>query len=279
VLLEAVRQSGAKLVSARVPFPLRSPDEVVEAVLGAITPRTRLAMLDHVTSNTALVFPMARLIRELEARGVETLVDGAHAPGMLPLNISKLAPCYYTANLHKWVCAPKGAGFLWAREDKQKELQPAIISHGYNTHRPGFTAFQDRFDWAGTFEPTAWLCAGEAIAWMQKLHAEGWPGIRKANHELAVKARRALCAKLRVEAPCPDSMLGSMATIPLPERFQGRPKNGKIDSEQLRLYDEFGIEVPMVRVGAPPRRCFRIAAQLYNLPAEYDYLGEALSMI
>src|SRR5207249_10842501 len=145
--VEATRRAGAKLVVAQIPFPLRRPDEVVEAILAAVTPRTRLAMVDHVTSNSALVFPLARIIRELEKRGVDALVDGAHAPGMLPLNLTRLRPAYYTGNLHKWVCAPKGAGFLWVRPDRQGDVHPPVISHGHNTPRPGFTVFQDRFDW------------------------------------------------------------------------------------------------------------------------------------
>jgi isopenicillin-N epimerase len=275
VVAEAAHRAGAKLVTARVPFPLASPDELVEAVLGAVTRRTRLAMLDHITSNTALVVPVARLVRELEARGVDTLVDGAHAPGMAALNLSQLSPAYYTGNLHKWVCAPKGAAFLWVRRDKQVRLQPAVISHGNNTPRPGHSAFQDRFDWAGTFDPSAWLCVGEAIRWMEKLFPGGWPAIREANHDLAVRARRLLCERLEIEPPCPEEMLGSMATLPLPERFQGRPRNGKCEAEQLRLYDDFGIEVPFVRVGK--RRYFRISAQLYNSLAEYECLAQALS--
>jgi isopenicillin-N epimerase len=278
-LVETVRRSGARLVVASVPFPLRSSDEIIEAVLRAVTPRTRLAMIDHVTSNSALVFPVRQIIRELDARGVDTLVDGAHAPGMLLLNIRELNPAYYTANLHKWVCAPKGAAFLWAREDKQPGLQPAVISHGNNRPRPGYTPFQDRFDWAGTFDPTPWFCVGEAIRWMGNLLPGGWRELRRRNHELAVKARRLLCRRLDVGLPCPETMLGFMATIPLPERFQGLPARDKIDAEQLQLYDQFGIEVPLSRIGSPERRYLRVSAQIYNSPEEYEYLAEALQAI
>ena len=279
VLVEAARRAGAKLVVAQVPFPLGSADEVVEAVVGAVTRRTRLALLDHVTSNTGLVFPVERLIRELEARGVDTLVDGAHAPGMLSLNLSRLGAAYYTANLHKWTCAPKGAAFLWVREDKQKEVQPAVISHGNNTPRPGYSAFQDRFDWAGTFDPTAWFCAGEAIRWLGALLPGGWRELRERNHRLAVTARRLLCESLGVKPPCPEQMLGAMATLPLPERFQAVPRSGKIDVEQQRLYDRFRIEVPLMRFGRPERRYFRISAHIYNSLPEYKLLAEALSAL
>lgn len=279
VLVETAQRAGARLVVAHIPFPLRSADEIVEAVLRTVTPRTRLAMLDHVTSNSALVLPVQRLIRELEERGVDTLVDGAHAPGMLPLNLPALRPAYYTANLHKWVCAPKGAAFLWVREDKQADLQPAVISHGNNRPRSGFTPFQDRFDWAGTQDPTPWFCVSEAIRWMGNLLPGGWAELRRRNHSLAVQARQILCERLEVEPPCPPGLLGSMATIPLPERLQSVPATGKIDPEQLRLCDQFGIEVPLSRFGAPEQRWLRISAQIYNAPADYAYLAAAMQTL
>lgn len=276
VVLEAGHRAGAKVVTADVPFPLRNEEEVVEAVLRSVSSRTRVAMIDHVTSDTGMVLPIARLIRELEARGVDTLIDGAHAPGMVDLHLEQLRPAYYTGNLHKWVCAPKGAAFLWVREDKQHAVQPAVISHGNNRPRTGFTPFQDRFDWCGTFDPTAWFCVGEAIQWLEKLLPGGWPEVRRKNHELALAARRLLCERLSVAAPCPESMLGSLATVPLPDRFQSLPPGGKIDAEQLRLYDEFGIEVPFSRIGPDGRRYFRVSAHLYNALPEYEYLAEAL---
>ena len=278
-LTEIARRAGARLVVARVPFPLKHADEVIEAIVRVVTRRTRLAMIDHVTSDTALIFPIAKIIRELEARGVETLVDGAHAPGMLPLALRKLRPAYYTGNLHKWVCAPKGAAFLWAREDKQRDLQPAVISHGNNRRRRGYTAFQDRFDWAGTFDPSAWCCVGEAILWMGKLLPGGWAELRERNQSLTVQARRILCGRLQVPPPCSENMLGAMATIPFPEQFQDRPRTGRIDTEQLRLYDKFRIEVPFNRFGKPEKRWSRISAQVYNSLAEYEYLAETLKLL
>ncbi len=280
VLSEAARRTGAKVVIARVPFPLKAASEILDAVLAAVTRRTRLALIDHVTSTTAVLFPVGQIVRELESRGVDVLVDGAHAPGMIPLDLPRLAPAFYTANLHKWVCAPKGCAFLWARPDKQVHLQPPVVSHGNNTPRPGFSSFQDRFDWAGTSDPTPWFCAGETIRLLQQSVPGGWPEIREANHHLAVAARRMLCQNWQVEAPCPATLLGSMATIELPQRFQGLPKKSKIDPEQLCLYDRYRIEVPFFRRGEKNEtRYLRISAHLYNSRSEYEYLAEALASL
>jgi isopenicillin-N epimerase len=279
VLVAAVEQTGAKLVAARVPIPLRSEAEAVGAVLAAVTRRTRLLLLDHVTSGSAVGMPVEKILAALEGSGVEILVDGAHAPGMLPLNIAKLKPAYYTGNLHKWVCAPKGAAFLYAGKEQQLRLQPAVISHGNNTSRPGFSRFQDRFDWAGTADPTAWLCASAAIEYMGALLPGGWPELMKRNQELAVNGRRLLLARFGGEPLCPEKSLGSMANIALPQKFQGRPRTGKIDAEQLRLYDEFKIEVPFSRMPGSELRCVRISAQIYNTLDEYRYLGDALDAI
>ena len=118
------QQSGAAVVTVDLPLEVQSDDQIIEAVLGHVTPRTRLAMLDHVTSPTAMIFPIERLVAELDRRGVDTLVDGAHAPGMIPVDVQRIHAAYYAANCHKWLCSPKGAGFLHVRPDKQDGLQP-----------------------------------------------------------------------------------------------------------------------------------------------------------
>src|SRR5258708_12194525 len=141
VLINDARSPGARPDVAKMPFPLRSPDELLEPILSRVTKRTRLAFIDHVTSNTALIYPVERIIRELEARGIDVFVDGAHAPGMVPLNLSRLRPAWYAGNPHKWVCAPKGAAFLWLRPPKQLSTPPPIITHPAPSPQPSHNTF------------------------------------------------------------------------------------------------------------------------------------------
>jgi isopenicillin-N epimerase len=278
VLTEAASRAGAKVVVARVPFLLRDETEIIDAILAAVTPRTRLAMIDHITSPTALVFPIRKIVRALEARGIDTLVDGAHAPGAVPLEIGLLAPAYYTGNLHKWVCAPKGAAFRWARGDRQEALRPAIVSHGENIRRPGRSAFHDRFDWPGTLDPSAWLSVPAAIRWGASLLPGGWEELRGHNRSLASAGRALLAERLDLPLPCPDELLASMATLMLPDTLQQPPPDtGRFDIIQSQLHKEHGVEAPIVRWGEPKRRYVRISAQAYNNTDDYRALAEALA--
>ncbi len=276
-LADVAQRTGARLVVARVPFPVRTAGEIADAMLAAVTPRTRLALVDHVTSPTALIFPVEKIVHALEARGVAVLVDGAHAPGMVPVALDELRPSYYTGNCHKWLCAPKGAGFLYVRPDRQEQVQPAVISHGYNTPRAGRNALHTRFDWVGTLDPTPWLCVGAAIDWCGALLPGGWPELMQRNHALAVAARRLLAQTLEVEAPCPEELLGAMATLPLPPRLQGEtPAPGALVPLQLLLPEQAGIQLPVVNWGEPARRYIRLSAQAYNSLEQYAYLADVL---
>ena len=282
VLAEYARRAGAKVIIARIPFPIAGPEYAAAEILAAVTPRTRLVLVDHVTSPTALVLPVAEIIRELEPRGIAVFVDGAHAPGMLPLDLGALRPSYYTGNLHKWVCAPRGAGFLFVRRERQAGLHPAVISHGYNTPREGRSRFHDEFDWQGTLDVTAWLAVPAALRFCAGLVPGGWPALMEKNHDLAVSARNLLCARLGVPPPCPDAMLGCMATLPLPDSLQDRTAGdsraviARFDPLQSRLLAEHRIEVPVVKWGTPTRRWIRISAHAHNSPGDYARLADAL---
>jgi isopenicillin-N epimerase len=276
-LKAAAENAGARIVVAPVPFPLHDEGQITDAILSAVTDRTRLAMIDHVTSPTAVVYPIAKIVRALEERGIDTLVDGAHAPGMVAVDLDAIRPAYYTGNCHKWLCTPKGSAFLYVRPDRQERIQPTTISHGYNTPRPGRNSLHTGFDWVGTIDPTAWLCVGMAVDWCSTLLPHGLSDLMARNRTLATEARRILCESLGIDSPCPEDMLGSMATIQLPARFQSLPASPQgIDPLQTRLFEDYAIEVPIVYWGEPRQRWLRISAHGYNSREQYSYLAEAL---
>ena len=268
--------AGAKVIVVDIPFPIASPDDVIDRIITATSHRTRILLVDHITSQTALVFPIDRIVREMTSRGVDTLVDGAHVPGMLPLEIRSIGSAYYAGNLHKWVCAPKGAGFLYVREDRQSAVHPAITSHGANSTRTDRSRFHLEFDWTGTFDPTPWLAVSSALQFLPSLVTGGWPEVMRRNHELALRARDILCHALSIEKPAPDSMLGSMAAVPLPDGTADAAPSLYGDALQDVLFERFSIEVPVVPWPQPPKRVLRVSAQLYNQAEEYDALASAL---
>jgi len=275
--LEFVAQlAGAKVRVIEIPFPIASSEVVVERILEALSDRTRLVLIDHVTSQTALIFPIERIVQELNARGVDTLVDGAHAPGMLPLTLDSLGAAYYTGNLHKWVCAPKGAAFLYVRKNRRASVRPVSISHGANAAREDRSRYHLEFDWTGTFDPTPWLAAADAIRYLPTLVDGGWPEVMRRNRDLCLKARDLLSESLGIDHPAPDDMLGSMAALPLPDGSASEAPSLYGDTLQDLLLDQFGIEVPIVPWPEPPKRLIRVSAQLYNTLDEYRYLAASL---
>lgn len=271
-------RSGARVAVAHLPFPFRTADELIAPVLAAVTPQTKLALLDHVTSPTGVVLPIARLVDELNRRGVDTLVDGAHAPGMVPLNLNELGAAYYTGNCHKWLCAPKGAALLHVRRDKQKFIRPLTISHGANSARKDRSRYQLEFDWQGTWDPSAVLSVAEAIHFVGSLRPGGWPEIMARNRALALAARKILAGALSAAEPCPEEFIGSLAAVPLPDAppdaLPRLPFNESPLQDSLR--EKHQIEVPIVSWPAPPQRWVRISAQLYNSLPQYESLAKAL---
>ncbi len=274
-------RSGARVVVAEVPFPIHSEDDFVRPVIEKITPRTRLALLDHVTSQTGLVFPIARLVQELAARGVDTLVDGSHAPGMVPLDLRQIGAAYYTGNCHKWICAPKGAALLHVRRDRQQNIRPLTISHGANSTRTDRSRFLIEFGWTGTSDPSAILSVPEALRFMAKLLPGGWPEIMRRNHALVRAARKLLCKTLEIQPPCPDSFLGALASLPIPDATTTTPTKSPLylDPWQDHLLDVHQIEVPIIPWPTAPRRLLRVSAQLYNSLPQYQKLADAVRVL
>lgn len=265
---------GLRVVAAHVPFPISDPRQVTDAVLAAVSARTRLALLDHVTSPTGLIFPIDALVKALAERGIDTLVDGAHAPGMLPLALDALGAAYYTGNCHKWMCTPKGSAFLHVRRDRQAQVHPLVISHGANSPRTDRGRFRLEFDFTGTQDPTAWLVIPEAIRFMGSLLPGGWNELRARNHALVVRGRAILCDALASAPPAPETMLGSLATVLLPAGDSPTP-----DTLTNTLYARHGIEVPTWFWPASPARILRVSAQIYNEESQYVRLASALKEV
>jgi isopenicillin-N epimerase len=268
------RRAGARVVVASIPLPVKDPTEVVERILAAAAGKVRIALIDHVTSQTGLVFPIEQIVRELRERGIETLVDGAHAPGMVPLRVAELGAGYYVGNFHKWVCAPKAAAMLWVREDLKSGIHPTTISHGYSSTRDR-SRFLEEFDWTGTLDPAAYLAVPKAIRFVGDMLPGGWPEVYTRNRKLALYARALLSSALGTAVIAPESMIGSLASVSLPDSTNTTPIP-PLEPLHRALADEYGVEVPVFAWPAPPRRLLRISAHLYNSESDYATLVQAL---
>jgi isopenicillin-N epimerase len=269
-------RAGARVVVAAIPFPLTGADDVVNAVLACVTPRTRLALIDHITSPTALIFPVDRLVAELAARGVDTLVDAAHAPGMVPMNLRATGAAFTTGNLHKWLCAPKGAAFLHVRRDRKAGVRPLSISHGANALRTDRSRFRLEFDWTGTEDPSAWLAIPTAIRFLEALSPGGLPAWMDGNHRAAIAARAAICAAVGTEPPCPEAMVGSMASVLLPGPGTPLTATRLIDPLQEALFARFAIEIPVFHWPQLGQSILRVSTPIYIGTDEIDVLVAAL---
>jgi len=287
-------RAGAKVVVANIALPIRDANEVTAAVMACAGPRTRLAVISHVTSPTGLVFPIDDIVSALNDNGIDTLVDGAHAPGMVPVDLGTLNAAYYTGNAHKWLGTPKGSAFLHVRRDRQPQIRPLVISHGTNSPRSDRSYFRLEFDWGGTGDPTPYLCIPAALEFMASLLPGGWAELQAANRNLALAARRKLNVALGTDsALAPDAMIGTLAAVDLPTMIGPRPVEPSagahegatypLDPLRAALFDEDRIEVPVYpwphtpADNAPKRRLLRVSAQIYNEPADYDRLVSALA--
>lgn len=251
----AAERAGATVRVAELPFPVSSPDEVVDAIQRMIDPSTRLLLIDHVTSPTGLVLPVAEIAEVAHAQGVRVLVDAAHAAGMVDIDLQQLGVDYYTANHHKWICAPKSSGFLWVKPDWQQEVRPTVISHAANRPIDGRSRFISEFDWTGTFDPTPLLSVPAAIDFLDALFPGGLTELMRSNHRLAILSRDRLCTALAIDPPAPDRMLGSLVALPLPA--------SDAPLQQI-LRDRHGFEFPIYPGIRPGTRLMRVSLQAYN---------------
>jgi isopenicillin-N epimerase len=259
-------RTGSRFVEARIPLPVTSEQDILSPVAERLSLRTKLVVLDHIAWPTGLVFPVAHMAALARQRGIKVLVDGAHAPGQLDLDVSALGADWYVGNCHKWLFAPKGCAFLWATGGAKEGLRPLAISHGYGQ---GFTA---EFDWTGTRDFSPWLAVGEALDFVERLGAHR---MRTYNHDLVVRAGERIAAAWHSELDGPPELHRSMIGIRLPRHMQayGPPAAETAKQLQARIFAEHRVVVAIVAVGEA--LWARISGQIYNIPEDFEALVAA----
>ncbi len=257
----------ARVVVQKLPVPMDDPEAVVEAVWAGVTPKTRVLFLSHVTSSTAVTLPIEPLIRRAREAGIWTVVDGAHAPGQIDVDLTALDVDFYGGNCHKWMSSAKGAGFLYVRPEMQHLIDPLVVSWGWRPTEHWSTPFVDAMQRQATHDISAYLSVPSAIAYQQE---HDWPSVRRECHELVRLARQSMTAITGVEPLVLDDprWFAQMATLPLPSGTDG-------ETLKRRLYDEYRIEIPETRWGDVP--CLRISVQGYNTRADVDRLTAAVA--
>ncbi|MDH3942743.1 MAG: aminotransferase class V-fold PLP-dependent enzyme [Anaerolineae bacterium] len=262
-LSAVVEARHAVLVEHPIPLPLPSSPEIIESLWSAVTPRTRAIFISHITSPTALLLPIEEIIRRARGAGILTIIDGAHGVGQLPLDISALDPDFYTSNCHKWLCAPKGAAFLYARQELHSMLKPLVISWGYQPLESRANRFLDLHEWHGTRDISAYLSVPAAIQFQEE---NDWEAVRSQCHTLALDTRARIDALTGFPAICPADSFVQMFACFLPD----------LDPHQLKrdLYDRYRIEVPIQVWSGKP--LLRVSFQAYNDQADADKLLSAL---
>jgi len=262
------RKRGARYLRQPVPLPVESAEQVVEAIWSGVTPRTRALFLSHITSPTAIIFPVAELIRRAREADILTIVDGAHAPGQIPLDLNALGADVYSGNCHKWLMSAKGAAFLHVCREVQQKIEPLVVSWGWEADRPGPSRFIDEQEWQGTRDIAAYLSVPAAINFIQE---HDWPRVRQECHELVRYARDRVSQLTGLPPVTPDltEWFAQMAALPIPPC--------DLDVLKRRLYDEFRIEIPTVEWNG--RHFVRISIQAYNTQADVDALVHALKTL
>lgn len=262
------KQRGFRYIHQPVSIPLQTPDQWVREFWAGVTKNTRVIFLSHITSATALILPVSDIIQKARSAGILTVIDGAHAPGQIPLHLDSLGADFYGGNLHKWLCAPKGAGFLFARPEVQGRLKPLVVSWGYESDTPSGSTFIDHHEWWGTRDVAAFLSVPAAIEF-QKRHQ--WETVRDACHELARESQRQIC-EITGLAPLhawrkAENWFRQMFTAPL-------PADSDLVELKNRLYNEYRIEVPVHEWNG--NKLIRVSVQGYNTRKDLETLRMAL---
>jgi isopenicillin-N epimerase len=267
---------GAVVITCEIPFPVKNTQIIIDNVMKCVTKRTKLALIDTVTSPTGLRMPFEELVELLESKGVNVLLDAAHGIGMIPLNLEKIGASYTTSNCHKWLCAPKGSAFLHVKKDLQEFIHPLTISHGMTVPLGGSTRFRHEFDWTGTRDISAWCVLPFVIEELSQLVGMSWEEIMEHNKDLVIKGRNIICEKLNIKPQCPDEMVASISTIKISSKKDNIVDFHEIDPLHLELLKNYNIQVPVWYWPSPEGRYIRISAQLYNNKEEYEYLANVL---
>jgi isopenicillin-N epimerase len=257
------QERQATLRTIELPHPVRSRDAIVQAFTSALTPRTRLLIVDHITAQTALVMPVAEIAAACRSRGIPVLADGAHAPGSIAVNIPALGVDYYSANLHKWAHAPRPCGILWAAADRQHNLHHPVVSWGSGK------GFLREFEWHATFDPTAYLSAPEGIALLQEW---GFEAVLAYMHALAWEAADLLTARWETTIETPRNMVGALVTVPLPERAGTTEDEARRLRLSLLVDDRIEVHLHAWR----GRLWTRISVQIYNDVSDIERLADAV---
>jgi isopenicillin-N epimerase len=255
--------SGATVVDAAVPFPIADAEEVTRAIACAITPRTAFAVIDHITSPTGVIFPIKQIIALFKERGIPVLIDGAHTPGQIPLNLDTLGADYYVGNCHKWLYAPKGAALLWVDKKHQSKIHPTVISHYLGA------GYQTEFGWTGTQDPSAFLSVPAGIEFHRKLAAAG---SHEYTRKMLLGARNAITTALGVPIAAPEDMLANLCTFMLPNDPDATDEH--VQHLHDALFNEYRIEVPAMNANG--KLCVRASSQVYNDRSDFDVLKTAL---
>lgn len=270
------RRRGAKYVRQPIPLPVRTPDELAETFWAGVTDRTRIIFISHITSPTALLFPVKEICRRAREAGLLCIVDGAHAPGQIPVNLADIGADIYTGACHKWMCAPKGSAFLYVRKELQDLFEPLVVSWGWGDGeaffpQPGMggTRFIQFHEWQGTRDLAPFLATPTAIDFLNDHH---WDEVRRRCRALAADTRRRVHAITGLEAICPDSeqWFNQLVAIRLPDGTD-------LEGLKVKLYDEHRIEVPVLEWNGG--KFLRASFQGYNTSQDADALVRALEKL